>query len=228
MLISKRLSNETAREYALRTILQNIIKLELEPGSRVSENELALEMGISRTPTREALIELSKSQIIDIYPQKGSYISLIDYAMVDEAMFIRQVLENAVVEMACDMATPEDIAVLNENIRLQQFYLDSHNETKIFDLDNLFHKKLFEICKKQLSYDLMSGVMVHCNRVRILSLTSPKETEDIISDHRKIINLIQARDKTAAVHSMTKHLCRYKVDKDLVQKQHPSFFKIRN
>ena len=76
MIVYERLKRETAREYALRIIRQNIISLDLEPGSRISENELASELGISRTPVREALIELSKIKVIEIYPQRGSYISL--------------------------------------------------------------------------------------------------------------------------------------------------------
>ena len=226
MLITKRLNNETARDYALRTLNQNIILLELEPGCRVSENELAKEMGISRTPTREALIELSKSQIVDIYPQKGSYISLIDYSIVDEAMFLRQVLEKAVVELACDMATAEDISDLSENVNLQQFYYETHIESKILTLDNQFHKKLFEICNKHRSYDLMNSMMVHCDRVRIITLENSKVMIDIINDHREILELIKKRDKEAVVESMTKHLSRYKVDKDAVKDKYPNFFKV--
>ena len=84
MIVKKRYGRETGREYVLRVLKENIVMLELEPGSRISENELAAELGISRTPVREALIELSKSKIVEIYPQKGSYVSLIDWEMVEE------------------------------------------------------------------------------------------------------------------------------------------------
>lgn len=225
MLITQRLSNETAREYALRTLRQNIVMLELAPGSMVSENELAKEMGVSRTPTREALIELSKSQIVDIFPQKGSYISLIDYSVVDEAMFIRLVLESAIVKLACDVATPEDIAQLDENVKLQYFYLDTDMENKIFDLDNEFHKKLFKICDKHRSYDLMNSMMVHFDRVRIMTLTNAEEAEDVVNDHSKILNLIKEGDKAAAEHIMAKHLSRYKFDEQLIRSRYPAFFK---
>lgn len=62
MIVKKRYGRETGREYALRVLKENIVMLELEPGSRISENELASEIGVSRTPIREALIELSKSK----------------------------------------------------------------------------------------------------------------------------------------------------------------------
>ena len=109
MRLTQRQPRETGRDYALRTIKDNIIHLELAPGSMVSENELAAAMGLSRTPVREALIELSKVKIVEIYPQKGSAVALIDYDLVEESRFMRKVLECAVVELDCEMAPPEDI-----------------------------------------------------------------------------------------------------------------------
>ena len=75
MHISERLPRESSRDYALRIIKDNIISLRLEPGSQISENELATEMGLSRTPVREALIELAKVKIIETYPQRKSVVS---------------------------------------------------------------------------------------------------------------------------------------------------------
>ena len=119
MKLLERLPRESGGDYALRTIKENIINLELPPGSQISENELAAEMGLSRTPVREALIELSKVKIVDIQPQKKSTIPLIDYDMVEESRFMRDLLECAVAELDCEMAAPGDLERLSENIRLQ-------------------------------------------------------------------------------------------------------------
>ena len=104
MQVLERLPRETGRDYALRTIKDNIITLRLEPGSQISENELAAEMNLSRTPVREALIELSKVKIIEIYPQRKSVVSLIDHELVEEAKFMRSVMGCAVVQLDCEMA----------------------------------------------------------------------------------------------------------------------------
>ena len=121
MKLSNRLPRESGRDYALRTIKENIVSLELAPGSQISENALAAEMGLSRTPVREALIELSKVEIIEIHPQRKSTVPLIDYDLVEESRFMRNLLECAVVELVCDLASPMDIERLNSNIRLQGF-----------------------------------------------------------------------------------------------------------
>lgn len=224
MHIMERTGKETAREYAFRVIKYNVISLELVPGSMVSENELAAEMGVSRTPVREALIELSKLKVIEIYPQKGSFISLIDSNLVEEARFIRLILEQAMVEMACDIATNENLFALEENLRLQEFYLEYPAEDKQLQLDNEFHELLFIICNKKFTYDLIGGMMTHFDRVRRLSLSVIKVTKTI-SDHRALVNAIKSKDKQLAKDFIVKHLSRYTVDESELKKQYPDYFK---
>lgn len=224
MQIMERIAKETAREYALRTIKHNIISLELAPGSMISENELASELGVSRTPVREALIELGKLQIVQVYPQKGSFVSLIDSELVEEARFLRLVLENAIVELACDIATEEDILVLEENLRLQEFYLQHQVAGKQLELDNEFHQLLFDICKKNFTYDLLGGIMTHFDRVRSLSL-SPTKYTTIILEHQAVVNAIKNKDKKLAKEIITKHLSRYKTEEEDLRKKYPHYFK---
>ena len=83
MKLEERHYAETAREYALRMLKENIISMELKPGAMVSENELAAQLGLSRTPVREALMDMAQYGLVDILPQRGSRISLIDYALVE-------------------------------------------------------------------------------------------------------------------------------------------------
>ena len=138
MRVSERFPRETGRDYALRMLKENIINLELAPGSAISENELSAELGLSRTPVREALIELAKVKIVEIQPQKKSMVSFIDYDMVEESRFMRNHLECAVAELACAMATAEDIERLSENVKLQNYYLESGSTEQLMRLDNAF------------------------------------------------------------------------------------------
>lgn len=224
MYILERNGKETAREYAYRVIKHNIIYLNLIPGSMVSENELAEEMGISRTPVREALIELSKLKVVEIYPQRGSYISLIDTGLVDEARFVRLILEQAMVDIACDTAEEADFLALEENLRLQEFYLEHSAKDKLLQLDNEFHELLFLLSNKKFTYDLLGGMMTHFDRVRRLSLSVIKDSKNI-SDHRTLLEAIRKKDKEAAKNIVTKHLSRYKLDEDELKKQYPDYFK---
>lgn len=220
----ERTARENGRDYALRTLKENIVSLQLEPGSQISENELATEMGLSRTPVREALIELSKVRIIEIYPQRKTIVSLIDYDLVEEARFMRFNLEMAVVELVCKMATGEDIKRLQENVRLQNFYLEQFNPERLMELDDQFHQLLFEIARKPQVFTLMDNIAIHFDRVRNLSLVLTRDLK-IVQDHENLIIAIVNRDITRAKQLMEEHLNRYKVDKILIQEQYPQYIK---
>ncbi len=224
MNILERLPRETGRDYALRTIKDNIIKLDLAPGSQISENELAAELGLSRTPVREALIELSKVKIIEIYPQKRSVVSLIDYDMVEESRFMRNVLECAVVELDCELASPDDIARLRESVRLQKFYLDSFYPNKLMALDNEFHGLIFGIARKAQVFTLMQNISIHFDRVRSMALSAVKDLK-IVQDHEDIVNAIERGDPAEARRLMEFHLSRYKVDAAAIRAKYPQYFK---
>ncbi len=224
MKLLERLPRESGGEYALRTIKENIVSLELAPGSQISENELAAEMGLSRTPVREALIELSKVKIVDIQPQKKSTIPLIDYDMVEESRFMRDLLECAVAELDCEMASPEDLERLNENIRLQNLYLDDFYSAQLMTLDNQFHGMLFDIAKKSQVFALIQNISIHFDRVRTMALSSVKNTK-IVQDHVDLVDAIRRRDTRAARELMEAHLSRYDIDAAALRSAYPQYFK---
>lgn len=224
MKVLERLPRETGRDYALRTIKENIISLDLAPGSQISENELAAELGLSRTPVREALIDLSKVKIIEIYPQKKSVVSLIDYDMVEQSRFMRNLLECAVVELDCGMAQPEDLRKLKENVRLQSFYLDNFYPEDLMLLDNEFHGILFDIARKSQVFTLMQNISIHFDRVRSMALSSVKNLK-IVQDHEEILDAIIRKDDAAAHRLMDIHLNRYKIDAAEIRARYPQYFK---
>lgn len=224
MIVVKRHERETGREYVLRVLKENIVQLELEPGSRISENELAAEIGVSRTPIREALIELSKSKIVEIYPQRGSYVSLIDWGLVEEAQFMRLTLEKAVIRLACQGLDEEKIQGLEKNVKLQQFYKNNNDTGELIELDNQFHKELFEITDKSHIYKLMSGIILHFDRLRTLR-TKTIDHQYVVDDHLALLNAIRMRDVQAGEETMERHLTRHVIDEEIVRSKYPQYFK---
>lgn len=224
MRLSERMPRESGRDYALRNIKANIVNLELVPGSQISENELAVEMGLSRTPVREALIELSKVEIIESHPQRKSTVSLIDYDLVEESRFMRNLLECAVVELVCEMAGPMDVERLNANIRLQSFYLDGTYTNELMALDNQFHGMLFEIAKKSRVFELIQNIAIHFDRVRGMALSTVKDLK-VVQDHQELVEFIRQRDAKAARELMEVHLNRYKIDAAEIRETYPQYFK---
>lgn len=223
MRILKRLPKETGREYALRVLEENIISLDLKPGSMLSENELAAQLSLSRTPVREALIQLGKVKIVEIYPQKGSVVSLIDYRQVEEARFMREVLECAVVELCCQERDPAWLEKLEENVNLQQFLLDNGRKGHLLELDDEFHRMLFQMVDKNQVYELMNSISIHFDRVRSMALQAIRDNKTV-EDHKKILEAIRQGDGEEAGALMKKHLSRYKVDEDQLRENYPGYF----
>ena len=224
MELLERSPRESGHDYALRTLKENIIHLTLEPGSQISENELAAEMGLSRTPVRAALADLAQVNIIEIHPQKKSLVSLIDYAMVEEAQFMRNQLETAVLDVVCERASEQDFIRLQENLRLQNFYLDHFNPQLLMELDDQFHRLLFELAGKPMVYQLMNTISIHFDRVRSMALVSVKDLK-IVQDHEAIVEALLQRDAAKAKEIMAVHLNRYKVDAATIRERYPQYVK---
>lgn len=226
MELLERLPHENARSYAIRVLTHNIVTLQLEPGSSISENELSVSLNISRTPVREALIELHKQQLVEIYPQRGSYISKIDYSLIEETRFIRSTLENAIVELACEGINNDFKNKLHLNLTLQNYFLQEKNSEKLFEYDNEFHELLYASVNRSRTYAIIKMQMVHFDRLRALSVKNIKDIKDvkIVKDHENILEAIERGDKELAVTLMTKHLSRYHGEQEELQKSHPDYF----
>ena len=173
---------------------------------------------------REALIELSKVEIVEIYPQRKSTVPLIDYDLVEESRFMRNLLECAVVELVCDMATPMDLERLSANIRLQNFYLDGYYTNELMALDNQFHGLLFEIAKKARVFGLIQNISIHFDRVRAMALSSVKDLR-VVQDHQDLVEAIRRKDPKAARTLMEVHLNRYRIDASAIREVYPQYFK---
>jgi len=203
--------SETNREYAFRAISENIISLDIEPGSMIGEQEIANMLGLSRTPVHEAFLELSKSKILDILPQKGCLVSMIDSDLIREARFLRITVETALVEDACELAKEEDLRKLEENLELQEFYL-SKDPDKLLALDNEFHKMIYFICNKMQCYYMVS----------LMSLHSVKDLK-IVSDHRAIFDAIKKKDPAAARSAFQKHMARFELDWNIITQEYKQY-----
>ena len=218
-----KLPKESNRDYAFRVIRENIIKLELKPGTMLSEQDLAYELELSRTPVHEALQELSKSKIIEVFPQKGSLVSLIDMELIEEAVFVRSTLESAITKEACLIATPEDIKYLADNVELQEFLLKQNNIDKFMELDNAFHQKMYSITNKLQCYYMVKSMNIHHERFRELRVHGG-DRNPILSQHKQILEAIKNRDADEAYNITHAHINRVKLDAQEIQKKYPDYF----
>ena len=214
---------ETARQYALRVLRHNIINLDLKPGQFISESEIGEHLGLSRTPVREAFKDLANASIVEIQPQKGTFVSLIDMEMVEESRFLRNVLEKVVVELVCDNVSEECLNALEENVMLQEMIVERRDCNRFLSLDNSFHELLFKACGKGKIFDFISGMMTHFDRVRMLNMKE-MDMKGPLNDHKNILEAIRNKDKQRALAEIDSHLSRVTSDKIYLYGLHPEYF----
>lgn len=222
MQVLERLYGEGAREYVLRVLKKNIIECALKPGEMLSENTLTEELHVSRIPVREALVELSKIDLIEVLPKKGSRVTKINYGLVEESNFARKVLERAIVEICCQLEELPDLGRLEENIRLQKKYLEMSNQSRLLELDDDFHRLLFRMAKKEHVYDYLEDIRIPFDRIRYLSLLVIVDLQTV-NDHMEILNAVRAQNKEEAFAVVDKHLSRYLYDKAEIVKRYPDY-----
>ncbi|PRD42986.1 GntR family transcriptional regulator [Phyllobacterium phragmitis] len=198
--------------------------LELAPNEALSEKELSLKLGISRTPVREALIKLADEGLVDIFPQRGTYVSPIRVAEVLEAQFIREALEIAVVRRVAQDADAAFAARLDEQLRLQKQAADARNLDDFIALDDQFHHAFSDIASLPRSWKVIQSVKSQLDRVRYLSLPQPGHIEQLYMQHSDIAAAMQANDSDLAARHMKTHLREVFRSIDKLVKQHPSLF----
>lgn len=228
MKLKEKRPGENARMYAQRMILDNIINLELPPGSALSENELSVLLRLSRTPVREALIEMGRVGLVEIIPQKGSFVTRIDYDLIEESKFMRLSLENSVLRLICERgASEEAMEQIRQCMAQQKREAETCTEYIIMmELDKEFHRLLFAAVGKLRTYEFLQSQMVHFDRLRTLAYRTLKKAKvnQMINDHENVLYALEKRDTELAEMVMTRHLTRHEIDKKELDNYCPDYF----
>jgi DNA-binding GntR family transcriptional regulator len=218
-------TRHSIRDAVYDLLRQNILDNRLEPGAGISENEISEKLKVSRTPVREAFLRLAQEGLLEVYPQKGTIVSLIDIELVEEARFMREQLERAVVRLACERFSKQHMLELESNLRLQELCRKEHNYTKLFELDEQFHRTLFEGCGKSRTWQTLQLLKHDLDRTRMLRLATNYNWDDILMQHRQIIEGIQEQDADRAESIMKQHLSLVIEDQEDLKKKYPNYFK---
>ena len=216
----------STRDFSYEKIKEKIMNLELEPGTKISEKELAEELKVSRTPVREAFMKLAQEELLDIVPQSGTTVSRINLNYVEEGRFIREKIEKEIVALACYELSEDYLFQLESNIAMQQLSLgkNNHNHIKLYDLDEEFHRILFQGCGKIRTWQMLQQLNSHFNRLRVLRLSSDLDWHNIISQHIEIYELITRKEEEKVKEKMEEHLKLVVIEKNLLNDRYPHYF----
>ncbi|MGO4890438.1 GntR family transcriptional regulator [Anaerobacillus sp. MEB173] len=217
--------NPSIRTRVYEFLKEEISNLTLKPGLAISENETAERLQVSRTPVREAFLRLSQEDLVTVYPQKGSFVSLIDLDHLEESRFMREQLEVATAKLACEMLSEEYLLELEKNLELQNKCIANKNYNEFYNLDDAFHSIVFEGCNKSRIWSVMNNMMkINFNRVRLLSLSEKLNIDLLISQHHEIVESIRSKDTERAEKVVRAHLSLITIDREELMKKYPDYF----
>ncbi|GAB3279177.1 GntR family transcriptional regulator [Parasphingorhabdus pacifica] len=205
-----------------REIRQRIVTLALPPGHPLSENELAGELEVSRTPVRESLLLLAEEDLVRVFPKLGSFVARVDPQRIADAQFIREAVEVTSLTDAAVRCTDADLAELREILRQQRAATD--DVERFFELDEAFHQRLLAAGGHLNAWPTVESAKAHLDRARRLGLRTVSPVSALIDQHAEIVNGLAAGDLEGSVVALRQHLRAVFEDVERVRAEFPSLF----
>jgi DNA-binding GntR family transcriptional regulator len=193
------------REQALATLRQRILDVDYPPGSVLSENQLAGELGISRTPIREALRELAGSGLVRILPQRGVVVSKPTAQDIVEVFQLREQLECFAAHQAAERRTEADAQGFAKDHAEALRHLDRGRHRNAYDASVRLHGRIIVLARNGRLTQFMSQLGDQVHRFGLITLRHGRAVQ-AIAEHGAIIQAIQAGDGAAAEALMRDHL----------------------
>lgn len=207
-----------------RILRQDIVHCLIPPGTPLSEKEVSVRFDVSRQPVREAFIKLAENGLIQIRPQRGSYVNKISMTQVRNGCFVRQAIECAVARRAATLITDSQRYQLEQNLHQQRIAIDHKQLDDFFQLDDEFHQKLALIADCQLAWDTVENIKATIDRVRYMSLDHVSPPEKLLRQHQAIFDALAKHDVEGVDKAMTAHLEEIGETVQLIRQENSDWF----
>ena len=202
-----------------------ILSLKLAPGAVLSRADLQRQFGLSSTPVRDALMRLDEAGLVEVFPQSGTIVSLIDVPLARQAQFLRRAIEQETVRVLAEAPDRVLIERLRGIIREQDSLAKSKNLERFDDADLAFHKLLYEAAGVPDLWSLVRHRSGHIDRIRRLHLPIGGKANQIVRDHTAIVDAIEKREPDLAQAELRGHLSRSLAFSAELRASFPGYFK---
>jgi DNA-binding GntR family transcriptional regulator len=214
----------TSVDVVFDDLYESIVTLEMLPGAKISEAEIAARFGVSRQPVRDAFSRLDNLGLLLIRPQKATEIKRFSLYEVTKSRFVRSSVEAEVLRRAAGCATKADSLALDANLAQQALVVVEGNYEEFTRLDYAFHKTLCKIAKVEFAFEVIAAEKSNVDRLCRLSLSKEDRMGQLLEDHRAIAEGIKTGDKEAAVEAGMVHLTRLDATIDAIFARNPEYF----
>ncbi len=205
------LRKEISDTYSLRARVFNKIREDILAGvyqenEELKENTLAQELGVSRTPVREALRQLELEGLVNIIPNKGASVTGITLKDIHDIYMIRSYLEGLCARWACEHITEAQIGALEEILYLSEFHARRSHFDQLVELDNRFHELIYAASGSKILDHVLSDFHHYVERIRKMTLASPNRASKSSQEHAALLDAIKKRDGDLAETLAHEHI----------------------
>ncbi|MHB1414068.1 MAG: GntR family transcriptional regulator [Chloroflexota bacterium] len=198
--------NRSLQAQVFREIELAILDGAFAPGDSLTELHLSADLGVSRTPVREALRQLEREGLVRTIPNKGAVVVGVSEKDIDDIYTIRTYIEGLAARWAAESVTDEEITALREVVELQEFYVSRDDAKQVWHLDTRFHELIYECCRSRPLRQTLSSFHHYIQKARALSFKTAGRAKVAVQEHRDILEAIAKRDASAAERLTAAHI----------------------
>lgn len=214
----------TAVDDVFDSLHEQITTLELKPGDRISEADIAAKFGISRQPVRDAFSRLANLDLILIRPQRATEVRRFSMREIEKARFVRASVEKEVLRIASRLCDDASAELLNAELKKQEKTVAEKDVETFGKLDYQFHETICQIAGLDFIYDVILEAKAKVDRLCLLGLSKEQRLPDLLADHEAIARAIIEHDAEAATAAGEKHLARLDDTIDRISTTNASYF----
>ena len=200
------MENYSLRGQVFHVIREDILKGRYKENDELREATLGKELGVSRTPVREALRQLELEGLVKIIPNRGAFVTGITEKDVCDIYMIRSVLEGLCVQMAAEHMTKERIDELEEVLVLAEYYLEKGNMEQLTELDGKFHQILYTASGSRILDHVLSDFHKYVQLARRNSVKTESRAQKSLEEHREILEALKENDAEKAERLANTHI----------------------
>jgi len=203
---------ETLRQQAYKIIKDKIVCLQIKPGERLFEADLAKDLRMGRTPVREAILMLENEKLVECNDKLGYIVRKLSREEAYDFFAIRQVIEDFAIPLIVRGLTDDIIAELEGNIEKVRGYMEKNDFPNIIRHETEFHEILYRTTNSKVFLEIISGIVDKFQWLRAIALSAPGGVQQSLDEHRKILSAYKARD-IAEIRKLTELHIRDAKDK---------------
>ena len=188
------------------TLREEILSGKYQKDEELKEKTIGEELGVSRTPVREALRQLELEGLVTIIPNRGAFVEGISKDDIQDIYEIRSLFEGLCAKKAVTGITEKELEELEENLYLTEFHIQKEHYEQILELDNRFHEILYEASKSKMLKHVLSDFHHYVERVRKVSLSGTKRAKESNEEHKRIVEALKAHDAEKAQQLANQHI----------------------